>query len=214
MGNMMMTEISLEVLIIIHYIYNLTLFFSAGRHSGRHSKGSFDAKFQRGRCPDRFYQLRDECVYFSADGKIYSWKQAQRECSRRIARLLDDHPHLQPIRGVRQLVLNTPEKTEIFRSLHRKHHEQNFAVRLPSDYNTLPRCSDGKDDKWPQYCKPTQDESSTCFETISHSENNDICLREVDCHFGYLRLACEFTLPGLLRKGKKELLKIKIHISF
>jgi hypothetical protein len=212
MDNTMMTDISMQVLITTHYIYNLTLFFSTGRHRDRHSKASFDAHFHRGRCPHRFYQLGDECVYFSTEGKIYSWKQAERECSRHVARLLHDHSNLQPVGGVRQLVLNTPEKTEIFRALYRKEHQQNFAVRLPSDYNTLTRCRDGIDDKWPEYCTPTQDTSSTCFETISHGQHNDICLREVECRHEHLRLACEFTLPGLLRKEKKELLKIKIHI--
>lgn len=138
------------------------------------------------------------------DGKIYSWKQAQHECSRRIARLLDDHPNLQPVRGVRQLVLNTPKKTEILRALYRTADEENFAVRLPSDYNTLPRCRDGRDDKWPQYCTSTQDADSACFETVSHDKRNDICLQEVGCHIEHLRLACEFTLPSLLRQEKKN----------
>lgn len=206
MENMIMTKISMQVLIAAHYIYTLTLFFSTEnvRHSGQYSKTSFNTQFKRGQCPHPFYQLDNECVYFSADGKIYSWKQAEHECSRRIARLLDDHPNLRPVRGVRQLVLNTPEKTKIFQALYRKANEQNFAVRLPSDYNTLPRCSDEKDDKWPQYCASTQNANATCFETISHGKNKDICLREITCHFEHLRLACEFTLPGLLRKAKKN----------
>ena len=206
MENMIMTKISMQVLIATHYIYTLILFFSteSGRHSGQYSRTSLNAQFKRGHCPHQFYQLDNECVYFSTDGKIHSWKQAERECSRRIARLLDDHPNLRPVRSVRQLVLNTPEKTKIFRALYRKANEQNFAVRLPSDYNTLPRCRDEKDDKWPQYCASTQDKNSTCFQTISDGKNKDICLREVTCHFEHLSLACEFTLPGLLRKAKKK----------
>jgi len=100
-----------------------------------------------------------------------------------------------PTSGVRQVTLNTPEKTELFRTIVRELNEQSFAVRLPSDYNTLKRCRDGKDDKWPQFCSGTQNSNATCFETTQHGEN-DICLREVDCNQGYLRAACEFTLPG------------------
>lgn len=193
------------------------MFFSTARHfPGRTSKASFNAQFQRGRCPNRFYQLGDECVYLSTDGKIYSWKQTERACSRRISRLLDDQsssninqPNMQPDKGVRQLVLNTPEKTELFRALSREYDEHNFAVRLPSDYNTLQRCLDGKDDKWPHYCTDTQNTSATCFETTSHGQNNDICLREVQCNSKYLRLACEFTLPGLFRKEKNRIVKDK-----
>jgi len=176
----------------------------------RNSKASFDAQFPRGRCPRRFYQLGDECVYLSTDGKIYSWKQAQRACSQRISRLLNDQsssnieqPNMQPTNGVRPLVLNTPEKTELFRALSREYDEKNFAVHLPSDYNTLQRCRDGRDDQWPYYCTNTENASATCFETTSNDQNNDICLREVKCNSKYLRLACEFTLPGLFRKEKK-----------
>jgi hypothetical protein len=176
----------------------------------RASKVLFDTQFQRGRCPHRFYQLGDECVYLATDGKIYSWKQAERACSRRIARMLNDQswstsdqPNMQPTKGVRQLVLNTPNKTELFRVLYREYEEQNFAVRLPLDYNTLQRCRDGKDDKWPYYCTDSQSTNSTCFETTA-SGQNDICLREVECTARYLRLACEFTLPGLFIRKKKN----------
>lgn len=103
---------------------------------------------------------------------------------------------MQPTNGVRQLVLNTPEKTEILRALFRDYQEQNFAVRLPFDYNTLQRCQDGQDDKWPYPCSNSP-VNSTCFETTAHGQA-DICVREVDCDKKYLRLACEFTLPGLL----------------
>jgi len=106
-----------------------------------------------------------------------------------------NQPNTVPTKGVRQLVLNTPEKTEIFRALFREYNEQNYAVRLPSDYNTLERCRDAKDDKWPHYCTNPKDSNSTCFETISQGAD-DICLREVVCKQDYLRLACEFTLPG------------------
>ena len=101
------------------------------------------------------------------------------------------------LNGVRQFTLNTPEKTEILRALFREYNEQNFAVHLPADYNTLERCHDGQDDKWPHYCSGVPSTNSTCFETIEHGQN-DICLRQVECRARYLRLACEFTLPGLL----------------
>lgn len=103
---------------------------------------------------------------------------------------------MQPVRGARQVVLNTPEKTAIFRALFQEYNEQNYAVRLPHDYRTLTRCNDGQDDKWPTFCMNPVYSNATCFETVSPSPN-DICLREVDCSQRYLRLACEFTLPGL-----------------
>jgi len=103
---------------------------------------------------------------------------------------------MQPTKGVRQLVLNTPEKTEILRAFSGVYQEQNFAIRLPSDYNTLQRCRDGQDDKWPYFCPNSQYANSTCFQTIS-AGSNDICIQEVDCNARNLRLACEFTLPGL-----------------
>jgi len=170
--------------------------------TGRTSKTSFDTEFSQGRCPRRFYQLGDECLYLGTDGKDYAWKNAERICARRIARLLDepsaanpDQPNMQPTKGVRQLVLNTPEKTELLRAIYRDYNEHNFAVRLPFDYNTLQRCHDGKDDKWPHYCSDSQHSNSTCFETVIHG-SNDVCLHGVECNKRHLRLACEFTLPG------------------
>jgi hypothetical protein len=170
---------------------------------GRTSKSSFDVQFNRGRCPPRFYQSGDECLYFLTDGKHYSWQHAERICSERIAGMLgqqqtssiNNQPNMTPTKDVRQLILNTPEKTEIFRALLREYDEQNFAVRLPSDYNTLPRCHDGQDDRWPNYCTNSPSSDTTCFEINSHSPNNT-CLKEVDCNQRYLRIACEFTLPG------------------
>ncbi|UJR31295.1 hypothetical protein I4U23_018793 [Adineta vaga] len=171
-------------------------------HSDRSAKTLFDTQFPRGRCPERFYQSNQECLYFSTDGKIYSWNEAERICARRVARMLNKHsqsdmsqPNMTPTKGVRQVVLNTPEKTEIFRALFREYNEQNFAIRLPSDYNTLTRCFDGKDDKWPQFCTNVPYSNQTCFETVSNGPN-DLCLREVECRQRYLRVACEFTLPG------------------
>jgi hypothetical protein len=114
----------------------------------------------------------------------------------------NDQPNMTPTKGVRQVVLNTPEKTELFRVIFRDFNEQNFAIQVPSDYNTLPRCYDGKDDKWPQICMNSQYSNSTCYETTQFGEN-DICLRPVDCHQQYLRAACEFTLPGLIIKTQK-----------
>ncbi|CAF0867774.1 unnamed protein product [Adineta steineri] len=106
-----------------------------------------------------------------------------------------NQPNMTPTKGVRQLVLNTPEKTEIFRALFREYNEQNFAIRLSSDYNTLRRCHNIKDDKWPQYCINPKYSNATCFETVSNGPN-DVCVREVECKQRYLRVACEFTLPG------------------
>ena len=166
------------------------------------SKATFDNEFSRGRCPQRFYQLGEECVFFPNDGKSHAWKRANKICADRIGGILNDasagnseQPNMQPTNGARQLVLNTPEKTEILRALFRDYQEQNFAIRLPSDYQTLVRCNDGQDDKWPQFCSNAP-QNSSCFEAIFNGPN-DICLREVDCNSRYLRLACEFTLPGL-----------------
>ena len=168
------------------------------------SKATFEGEFSRGRCPHRFYQLGNECIYFANDGKSHAWRRVNNICANRIGTILQDpaagnsdQPNMQPTNGVRQLVLNTPEKTEILRALFRDYQEQNFAIRLPSDYQTLTRCYDGQDDKWPQFCSSAP-QNSSCFETIS-SGPSDICLREVDCNSRYLRLACEFTLPGLFR---------------
>ena len=104
-------------------------------------------------------------------------------------------PNQQPTKGVRQLVLNTPEKTDFLRAMNNEYNEQNYAVRLPSDYDTLTRCRDGNDDRWPDYCANTPRTNQTCFETFSPS-GKDLCLRQVECDREYLRLACEFTLPG------------------
>ena len=171
---------------------------------------SFDTQFPRGRCPERFYQSGEECLYFSTDGKIYSWLEARRVCSQRVARMLNKHsqsdmnqPNMSPTQGVRQLVLNTPEKTEIFRALSREYNEQNYAVSLPADYHTLQRCRDGKDDKWPGFCTNTPTLNATCLETATGG-SSDVCLREVVCRERYLRVACEFTLPGEFRLGRKD----------
>ncbi|CAF3027781.1 unnamed protein product [Rotaria sp. Silwood2] len=168
----------------------------------RSSKSSFDAQFYRGRCPDYFYQIGDECLYFGTDGKKYSWYQTQNICAIRIARLLEHQAkfviggiNIKPNKGVRQLILNTPEKTKILEALYREYDELNFAIRLPSDYNTLQRCHDGKEDNWPQYCVNLDSSNGTCFET-SGLDSNHICLRHIDCDIRYLRFACEFTLPG------------------
>jgi hypothetical protein len=170
----------------------------------RSSKSSFDAQFYRGHCPDRFYQVGDECLYFGTDGKRYSWYQAQRVCTRRIARLLErqtpfviGQSQMKPTKGVRQLILNTPEKTKILEALYREYDELNIAIRLPSDFNTLRRCYDREEDNWPQYCANPEGPNATCFETNELGPNN-ICLRQIDCNKRYSRLACEFTLPGLL----------------
>lgn len=106
-----------------------------------------------------------------------------------------------PVKGVRQVILNTPAKTELFRAIFREYNEQNFAVQLPHDYNTLLRCLDGKDDKWPQFCTNSPYSNSSCFETTQYGEG-DICLRDVECSRQYLRAACEFTLPGLIIKKR------------
>ncbi|CAF1041144.1 unnamed protein product [Rotaria sordida] len=167
----------------------------------RTSKSSFNAQFSRGRCPDRFYQIGDECLYFGTDGRKYSWHQTQRICTIRIARLLQQttftigQVNIKPNKGVRQLILNTPEKTKILEGLYREYDELNFAIRLPSDYNTLNRCHDDKEDDWPQYCVNPHNSNATCFET-SGLDSNNICLRQIDCDKKYLRFACEFTLPG------------------
>jgi len=177
--------------------------FPMGRFlTSRTSNGVFENQFNRGRCPQRFYQVGDECIYFANDGKAHPWKRVDNLCSRRIARLLEEptsgnseQPNMKPTKGVRQFVLNTPAKTEILRALLREYQEQNFAVRLPSDYNTLVRCQDGMDDKWPRFCPGFQPTNSTCVETTTDG-TNEICLREVDCNAKNLRIACEFTLPG------------------
>lgn len=167
----------------------------------RHSKSSFDAQFRRGRCPDQFYQLGDECVYFATDGRRYSWRQAQRVCARRVARSVQrqtsfvGQPIVKPTNGVRQLMLNTPEKKKILEALYREYEEVNVAVRLPSDFRTLHRCNDGKDDHWPSFCTTQNNSNATCFETSELGSNN-ICLRQIDCVQRLSRLACEFTLPG------------------
>lgn len=173
------------------------------QQSARHSKSSFDAQFRRGRCPEYFYQLGDECVYLGTDGRRYSWRQAQRVCARRVARSLQrqtslsGQPFTKPTRGVRQLILNTPEKKKILEALYREYEELNVAVRLPSDFQTLNRCNDGKEDHWPSYCTTSEYPNATCFETGELGSSN-ICLRSIDCVQRSSRLACEFTLSGLL----------------
>ncbi|CAF1243048.1 unnamed protein product [Adineta steineri] len=168
----------------------------------RSSKSSFDAQFQRGQCPDHFFQIGNECLYFATDGKKYSWYQAQRVCIRQITRSLERQTSfvlgktfIQPTKGVRQLILNTPEKTKILQALFREYDELNYAIQLPTDYNTLQRCHDDKEDYWPNYCVKPESPNATCFET-SELGSNHICLRQINCNKRYSRLACEFTLPG------------------
>lgn len=173
----------------------------------RVSKSSFDSQFSSGRCPPRFLQVGEQCLYFATDGKSYAWNDAERLCRWRIGRMVDqwaeasanaNQPNLKPANGVRQLVLNTPEKTEILRALYQVYGEENFAIRLPEDYNTLRRCADSQDDKWPYYCNSDVSFNTTCFETKSSSPT-DFCLRDINCGTRYLRLACEFTLAGKIR---------------
>lgn len=169
----------------------------------RGAKSSFDAQFHRGRCPDYFYQLDNECLYFATSGKIYAWQQAQKACEQKVAQLTArqaafaiGQSKLRPIPGIRQLILNTPEKTKILEAIYREYDEVSYAVRLPSDLNPAHRCNDGQEDHWPQYCQnPTQGSNTTCFDT-SELGSDHICLRQVDCAKPYLRLACEYTLPG------------------
>ena len=103
---------------------------------------------------------------------------------------------MRPTRGVRQLTLNTPEKTKILAALYRDYDELNYAVRLPSDYHTLTRCSDRHDDHFPQFCQKPNNSTRVCFETSGIGFDH-ICLRQIDCDTDRVRLACEFTLPGL-----------------
>ena len=173
----------------------------------RSSKSSFDAHFRRGRCPDRFYQVGNECLFFGTDGERYSWNQAQRVCARQVARRLRQQTpfslnqvNMTPTKGVRQLVLNTPEKTKILEALYREYDELHIVVRLPADFKTLRRCRDGKEDNWPHYCTTPDNTNVTCFETSELGSNN-ICLRQTQCTKRRSRLACEFTLPGLLFEG-------------
>lgn len=176
--------------------------FTVKQTAGRTAIVSFDAQFPRGRCPERFYQVGEECLYFSIDGKIFSWNRVQHLCERRVGEIVQytsnpEQPNMKPTGGVRQLVINTPQKTEILGAMFREYYEQNWAVRLPFDYDTLKRCRDGQDDKWPEYCDGRPVSNATCFETVSNAQSV-ICLREVDCNQRYIRFACEFTLPGLL----------------
>ena len=170
----------------------------------RGAKSSFDAQFHRGRCPDYFYQLGDECLYFATDGKIYSWAQAQKACEQKVTQLTGrqtaftlGQSKARSIRGVRQLIVNTPEKTKILNAIYREYDELSYAVRRPSDLNPLHRCNDGQEDHWPQFCENPTAANATCYET-SELGSDHICLRQVDCAKPYLRLACEFTLPGLI----------------
>ena len=183
----------------------------------RGSKSSFDAQFHRGRCPDYFYQLGDECVYFSTAGKVHSWQQAQHLCATRIARLLqrstsfvNGRSHLKPSQGVRSFILNTPDKSRILEALYREHDEVNYAVHLPADFHSLHPCVDGKEDHWPQYCHNPHGPNVTCFES-SELGSDRVCLRPTDCDQYNLRLACEFTLPGSFSQGMSS---ERIHAFF
>ncbi|CAF3558782.1 unnamed protein product [Rotaria sp. Silwood1] len=200
-NSILLTFISLIVLINGQYD-NKKDFLQDINQPVRISKSSFDAQFNRGRCPDRFYQIGNECLYFGTDGKKYSWNQIQNICAKRIVRLLkqpkqfvNSEVNIKPKKGLRQLILNTPEKTKILEYLHREYEELNFAIRLPSDYNTLQRCHDGKEDNWPQYCINQDSSNGTCFET-SVLASQRICLHQIVCDIRSVRLACEFTLPG------------------
>ncbi|CAF3210107.1 unnamed protein product [Rotaria socialis] len=168
----------------------------------RISKSAFDAQFYRGQCPDRFYQIGNECLYFGTDGRKYSSHQIESVCAIQIARLVKRQTtfvvgqvNIKPKKGVRQLVLNTPEKWKILEVLYREYDELNFAVRLPADYDKLSRCHDDKDDNWPQYCISLHSPNATCFET-NVAGSNDVCLGRINCDTRHSRLACEFTIPG------------------
>ncbi|CAF1545867.1 unnamed protein product [Rotaria magnacalcarata] len=168
----------------------------------RISKSAFNAQFYRGQCPDRFYQIGNECLYFGTDGRKYSPHQIEYVCATQIARLVERQTtfvigqvNIKPKKGVRQLVLNTPEKGKLLEALYREYDELNFAVRLPSDYDKLNRCHDDKDDNWPQYCINLYSPNATCFETNGQG-SIDVCLGRINCALRHSRLACEFTIPG------------------
>lgn len=95
------------------------------------------------------------------------------------------------------MILNTPEKKKILEALYREYEEIHVAIRLPSDFQTLHQCKDNKDDHWPSFCTNQDHPNATCVETSDLGLNN-ICLRQIDCVQRLSRLACEFTLPGLL----------------
>lgn len=164
---------------------------------------SIEDEFPSGLCPEGFHQLGDECLYFLIEGNCFSWKNSYCVCSQRIERVLKhlsldpDQTVVQPAKGGRPLTLNTPEKTKLLRAMVRDYDRSNYAVQLPHDYDKLERCNDGTDDFWPEYCDEGPHSESACFETAPKGENN-ICLQEVPCNETFLRVACEFTLPGLL----------------
>ncbi|CAF2235870.1 unnamed protein product [Rotaria magnacalcarata] len=167
-------------------------------------------QFHRGRCPEGFYQSGDECLYFAVDGNCFSWQQAHSICARRVKRLFQnlsesDPTNVKPAKGGRQLVLNTPHKMKILRAFLQKYKEANYSVNVLYDFNTLSRCYDGIDEDWPEYCEDNSYSNSTCFQTALNDKNN-ICLREIPCDDTYLRVACEFTLPG-----SSELTSSKFH---
>ncbi|CAF4436278.1 unnamed protein product [Rotaria magnacalcarata] len=158
-------------------------------------------QFPRGRCPERYYQSGGECLYFAVIGNGSSWKQAHSICARRVNRHYENLSEsgqriTKPAKGGRQLVLNTPHKMKILRAFLQKYKEANYSVNVLYDFNTLSRCYDGIDEDWPEYCEDNSYSNSTCFQTALNDKNN-ICLREIPCDDAYLRVACEFTLPGL-----------------
>lgn len=141
-------------------------------------------------------------------------------CTTQIARLLTrqtplilDQSNLFSTRRVRQLILNTPEKAKILEFLYRDYDELNYAIRLPVDFLTFTRCSDRHDDHLPQFCQKPTNSTDVCFETSGLGFDH-ICLNQINCDNNFVRLACEFTLPGLTIKNKLKKKKQRSTFQF
>ncbi|CAF1219888.1 unnamed protein product [Didymodactylos carnosus] len=151
----------------------------------------FDNQWRQGDCPVRWLQLGNECLYFNTYGKQFSWNDVEQTCTKRISRYLAEDQVKLTRSTVRPILLNTPEKRTLLQALADSYGEDGYAIQLPRDYDN------GCKDAIPAYCDvPDKLPIEKCVET--NAKDTNFCVKQTDCNKKYARLACEFTLPGLI----------------
>ncbi|CAF0948640.1 unnamed protein product [Didymodactylos carnosus] len=158
--------------------------------SKRPAEQRFDTNWQRGDCSDRWLQVGTECLYFpTSNGKEFSWNDIKQICTMHIAKSLRGTGVQMTKKGVRPVILNSPAKSRLLQELIDTYKEDGYAIQLSKDYND--KCGESK----PNYCtKPDIINNEECFSTNGNEKT--MCIDQVPCNNKFVRLACEYTLPG------------------
>ncbi|CAF0885087.1 unnamed protein product, partial [Didymodactylos carnosus] len=158
--------------------------------SKRPAEQRFDTNWQRGDCSDRWLQVGTECLYFpTSNGKEFSWNDIKQICTTHIAKSLRGTGVQMTKKGVRPVILNSPAKSRLLQELIDTYKEDGYAIQLSKDYND--KCGESK----PNYCtKPDIINNEECFSTNGNEKT--MCIDQVPCNNKFVRLACEYTLPG------------------